>query len=177
MRLSSGSMAMRKSSAAKGTGSSIAKRTASSRRSKGPRPTPETPAAAGYSGTPLPKKLGIRPGSRVRLVDAPRDFGATLGELPEEASLMEDFRGEARLTLWFLRSRAELERGMAKIVAHLGEGSVWMIWPKKSSRVLTDLTEQVLREAGLARGLVDYKVCAVDATWSGLLFTRRKAHR
>jgi hypothetical protein len=164
---------MRKSSAARGTRSSIP-RTASSRRSKGPSPTPATPAAAGYSGTPLPKKLGIRPGSRVRLVDAPRDFGTTLGELPEEASLTEDFRGEARLTLWFLRSRAELERGMAKIVSHLGEGSVWMIWPKKSSRVVTDLTEQVLREAGLARGLVDYKVCAVDATWSGLAFARRK---
>src|SRR5262249_56012418 len=99
------------------------------------------------------------------------------GELPEGVELTEDLGGEPRLTLWFLRSRAELERGVSKIVASLGEGSVWMMWPKKSSGVVTDLTEQTLRDVGLARGLVDYKVCAVDAIWSGLLFTRRRSPR
>ena len=91
--------------------------------------------------------------------------------------LKEDLRGEAHLILWFLRSGADLGRGIEKVVSGLGGGSVWMIWPKKSSGVITDLTEQVLRDAGLARGLVDYKVCAVDAVWSGLLFTRRRESR
>jgi len=97
--------------------------------------------------------------------------------LPEEARLKKGFAGEASLTLWFLRSRAALESGIEEVAEHLGGGSVWMIWPKKSSGVATDVTEAVLREAGLARGLVDYKVCAVDPTWSGLCFTRRRTPR
>ena len=138
------------------------------------RSTPSGPAPAGYSGTPLPKKLGIRPGSVVRLLGAPKEFRQTLGALPEGAELTADFHLEANPTLWFIRSRAELERGIDGVVGRVGNGSVWMIWPKKSSGVASDLSEREVREAGLASGLVDYKVCAVDATWSGLLFTRRK---
>jgi hypothetical protein len=135
------------------------------------------PASAGYSGTPLPKKLGIKPGSVVRLVGAPRNFRKTLGELPVGAVLREDGREAASLTLWFLPSLKELEHGIQGIAARLETGSLWMFWPKKSSGVATDLTEQGVRGAGLSAGLVDYKVCAVDATWSGLLFTRRKGKR
>ena len=113
----------------------------------------------------------------MRLIDPPQDFRRTLGELPDAVELKEDLPGEAHLILWFLRSSADLDRQIEKVVTSLGGGSVWMIWPKKSSGVLTDLTEQVLRDAGLARGLVDYKVCAVDAIWSGLLFTRRRSGR
>jgi hypothetical protein len=132
------------------------------------------PAPAGYSGTPLPKKLGIKPGSVVRILGAPKGFRKTLGALPEEVELREDSRGRANLTLWFLPSLEVLERGMQAMAASLEEGKIWMIWPKKASGMATDLSEQEVREAGLAAGLVDYKVCAVDATWSGLLFTRRK---
>jgi hypothetical protein len=129
---------------------------------------------AGYSGTPLPKKLGIKRGSVLRLIGAPGGFLETLGELPEGVSVREDARGHANLTLWFLPSQKELDRGIREMAARLEGGSLWMIWPKKTSGMVTDLTQQEVREAGLAAGLVDYKVCAVDAIWSGLLFTRRK---
>jgi hypothetical protein len=135
------------------------------------------PAPAGYSGTPLPKKLGIKPESVVRMVGAPQGFRKTLGALPEGAELREDLRGRPNLTLWFLPNLEVLERGMQAMAASLEEGSIWMIWPKKASGMATDLSEQKVRKAGLAAGLVDYKVCAVDATWSGLLFTRRKGQR
>jgi hypothetical protein len=129
---------------------------------------------AGYSGTPLPKKLGIKPGTVLRLIGAPGGFRETLGELPEGVSVREDARGQANLTLWFLSSRKGLDRGIREVTARLEGGSLWMFWPKKASGVVTDLTQMEVREAGLAAGLVDYKVCAVDAIWSGVLFTRRK---
>lgn len=125
----------------------------------------------GYSGTPLPKKLGIKPGAVVALVGAPDDFPATLGAIPDGVQFRNKPGAPASLTLWFLRSRRDLDRSIAKMVRC--EGPVWMIWPKKASGVETDLTQQDVREVGLTAGLVDYKVCAVDATWSGLLFKRR----
>ena len=125
----------------------------------------------GYSGTPLPKKLGIKPGAVVALVGAPDDFRTTLGAIPDGVQFRNKPGAPASLTLWFLRSRRDLDRSIAKMVRC--EGPVWMIWPKKASGVQTDLTERDVREVGLAAGLVDYKVCAVDATWSGLLFKRR----
>ena len=130
---------------------------------------------AGYSGTPLPKKLGIKPGSVVRILGAPQGFRKTLGQLPEGVELKETMRGGASLTLWFIPTRKTLSAGMVRIASRLVSGSLWMIWPKQSSGMATDLREQDVRAAGLAAGLVDYKVCAVDETWSGLLFTRRKA--
>jgi len=135
---------------------------------------PSSANPAGYSGTPLPKKLGIKEGSVVALLGAPRGFRKTLGKLPAGARLRAQGDSRCTLTLWFTRSRVDLGRGMRKAVALAGQGTVWIIWPKQASGVATDLKEGMVREAGLAAGLVDYKVCAVDATWSGLAFARRK---
>src|SRR5262245_21378040 len=132
------------------------------------------PAGAGYSGTPLPKKLGIKSGSVVRILGAPTGFRETLGELPEGVELKETMQGAASLTLWFIPTRKALFSGIERIGAGLVSGSLWMIWPKLSSALAGDLREQDVRAAGLKAGLVDYKICAVDETWSGLLFTRRK---
>ncbi len=132
---------------------------------------------AGYSGTPLPKKLGIKPGSRVALIGAPRDFARTLGPLPDAAGLSSRPRADTTLVLWFVRTKRDLARGMAARARALATGALWIIWPKQASGVKSDLTQQGVREAGLGAGLVDYKVCAVDETWSGLLFTRRRAAR
>jgi CheY-like chemotaxis protein len=130
---------------------------------------------AGYSGTPLPKKLAIRPGAVVALVGAPPGFERTLGVLPDGARLQKHLRGHPELALLFSRSRADLERRFARAADALGEhGKLWLIWPKKTSGVRSDLSEPAVRAFGLARGWVDYKICAVDATWSGLLFSRRK---
>ena len=139
--------------------------------------TPSQPSPAGYSGTPLPKKLGIKPGSVVALVGAPHGFRKMLGPLPEGAKLRAGAEKDCTLALWFTRSRKELERGMPRAAELAAHGPVWIIWPKQASGAATDLREQAVREAGLAAGLVDYKVCAVDATWSGLLFARRKSAR
>jgi hypothetical protein len=129
-------------------------------------------ALAGYSGTPLPKKLGIFPGSTVALFDAPEDFEQTLGKLPEGVKLLRNPRGKQSLTLWFTTSLYDYQSHIRNFAASTER--VWIIWPKQSSGVHTDLSERTVREVGLSVGLVDYKVCAVDATWSGLLFTHRK---
>lgn len=133
-----------------------------------------SPNPAGYSGTPLPKKLMIRDGDIVSLVDAPDGFEKTLGPLPTGAVLRRDARGTRNVTIWFVQARRDLESGLASLAKVVGEGKLWLAWPKKASGVVTDVTEEVVRQAGLARGLVDYKVCAIDATWSGLLFARRR---
>jgi len=137
---------------------------------------PRVPSSVfeGYSGTPLPKKLGIKPGSVVGLIDPPKDFTETLGSLPEGAELRAQARGHCNLLICFLQSRAVLERQVSGIAARTDYAAVWFAWPKKTSGVATDLSEKVVRECGLAAGLVDYKICAIDATWSGLLFARRK---
>lgn len=130
---------------------------------------------AGYSGTPLPKKLGIRPGAVVALLGAPADFEQTLGALPEDVRLRKHGRGCANPVLLFARSRAELDARFPAAVDALAEGGgLWIVWPKKASGVATDLNQNDVRTLGLDSGLVDYKVCAVDATWSGLLFARRR---
>jgi hypothetical protein len=144
---------------------------------------PENPVVPGslfdvYAGTPLPKKLGVKARSTVLLIDAPEGFEGTLGELPDGAVVRRQDRCSpepADLTLWFVRARKELESRIYEIGASMGSGGLWIIWPKKSSGVVSDLSQVVVRQVGLASGLVDYKVCAVDATWSGLRFTRRKA--
>ncbi len=137
---------------------------------------PVVPASqfAAYAGKPLIDKLGIQTNSVVGLVSAPPDFGNTLGTLPEGAELREGPSGECDLFIWFTRSRAELEEGLPQMVDLAGQGPLWIAWPKKASRMTTDLTQQQVRDAGLAAGLVDYKICSIDKTWSGLLFTRRK---
>jgi hypothetical protein len=131
----------------------------------------------GYAGTPLPKKLGIKPGSRVALVGAPSGFERTLGALPAGAALHRGLRGSPGLVLWFVRSRAELGRRVRTMAHRLGEGAMWIAWRKQASARAGDLTQQQVREAGLAAGLVDYKIASFDPTWSGLLFRRRRARR
>jgi hypothetical protein len=133
-----------------------------------------------YAATPLPRKLGIVEGARVGLIDAPENFATTLGKLPRGATLVNLRRkldGSATLFMWFVRSSKQLNGRIAKFAAGLGARSIWVAWPKASSGVVSDLSQTVVRRAGLANGLVDYKVCAIDAEWSGLLFKRRDAAR
>ena len=140
------------------------------------RPTNQAPAPAGYSGTPLPKKLGIKPGAVVVLVGAPPAFvKATLGPLPEGVRLRSDTRARFDVGVVFARSKAELARRFASAQKAMGEPcALWLAWPKRASGVATDLDENRVRELGLLAGLVDYKVAAIDATWSGLCFARRR---
>jgi len=130
---------------------------------------------AGYSGTPLPKKLGIKANSVVALEGAPNGFWKTLGDLPEGVALEDDARGPCDIILWFVRSREELAHEMKSMATRTSTGRLWIIWPKKASGMDSDVREPDVRTIGMAAGLVDFKVCAVDATWSGLAFTRRKA--
>jgi hypothetical protein len=128
---------------------------------------------AGYSGTPLPKKLGIKAESTVALVDAPADFETTLGELPPGAMVIHIAEPGADVTLWFLGSLADLRGGIDRMGEIAGKGRLWICWPKKASGIGTDVTQNEVRSIGLASGLVDFKICAIDATWSGLCFTKR----
>jgi CheY-like chemotaxis protein len=131
---------------------------------------------AGYSGTPLPKKLGIKPGSRVALLGAPPGFEKTLGAVPGGASVRTDGRVPFDVGLLFVRSQADLASRFSAAVVAMGEkAALWIVWPKRASGVASDLGGNEVRAFGLARGLVDYKVVAVDETWSGLCFARRKA--
>jgi len=129
---------------------------------------------AGYSGTPLPKKLGIKPGSLVALVDSPEGFETTLGDLSGGATLRRTASKEAAVTLWFVRSLADLADRIESMASIAGDGRLWVCWPKKASGVVTDVTQNQVRSLGLATGIVDFKICAIDDTWSGLCFTRRK---
>ena len=143
---------------------------------------PDQPAApesvfAAYAGRPLVQKLGIKPGSCVALVGAPRGFQQTLGQLPEGAVLCKQGRRPCDVTLWFVRSRDELQRGMERMVGEIRHGALWIAWPKKTTPLAADVSQPDVRAAGLAAGLVDYKICSIDATWSGLLFTRRRPAR
>ncbi|MEK6700959.1 MAG: DUF3052 domain-containing protein [Planctomycetota bacterium] len=132
---------------------------------------------AGYSGTPLPKKLGIKPGHRVALIQAPKGFA--LGELPEGATTSARLNGGPfNVLLLFAKDSAAMEKyfDSARAVMTI-DGGLWVCWPKKASGVETDLTETEVRESGLETGLVDNKVCAVDDTWSGLRFVVRVKDR
>ena len=132
--------------------------------------------AAGYSGTPLPRKLGIVPGSRVLLVGAPPEFG--LGPLPDVDVHRRARRAPYDVVLAFAPDRRALADRFGPASRRLTTaGGLWVAWPKKSSGVPTDLDENVVREFGLATGLVDNKVCAIDATWSGLRFVVRLRDR
>lgn len=127
---------------------------------------------SGYSGTPLPKKLGIKPGTRVLLLDAPAELSAGLREACPETAFLEA-AAPADLALWFTRSAADLAGRIEEVIGLMGSG-LWICWPKKASGVVTDLSENLVRETGLAHGIVDFKVAAIDSTWSGLRFARRK---
>jgi hypothetical protein len=128
---------------------------------------------AGYSGTPLVKKLGIKPGSTLALVGAPAGFRRELVGLPRSVRVMTEARDTPDLVVWFVRARGEVETRVPHMAAAMGPG-LWIAWPKKASGLKTDLDENIVRNAGLANGLVDYKVCAINEIWSGLKFARSK---
>ncbi|HJU38208.1 MAG TPA: DUF3052 domain-containing protein [Tahibacter sp.] len=133
--------------------------------------------AAGYSGKPLWQKLGLKPGLRVRVVDAPSDYAALTG-FDLGLAVMLARAGAFDFGHAFVRTRRELDAVLAKLDPLIDPaGQLWISWPKKASKVPTDITEDTVRELALPRGLVDVKVCAVDAVWSGLKLVRRKALR
>jgi hypothetical protein len=131
---------------------------------------------AGYSGTPLAKKLGIKAGHHVALINAPAGFESTLTGLEADTRLtadLSDSKGFDVLVCFVADSkqlRSSFPRCVKKLLPH---GGLWVAWPKKASGVPTDLTEDVIRDFGLEAGLVDNKVCAIDETWSGLRFVIR----
>jgi hypothetical protein len=136
-------------------------------------------AAAGYSGTPLVRKLGIKPDARVGLLGAPAGFDATVGELPAGVRVRRRLGGQPfDVIVAFHSRRAELERRLPALAGSLDPaGGLWIAWPKRASGVPSDLTEDVVRELALAAGLVDNKVCAIDQTWSGLRLVYRLRDR
>ena len=131
----------------------------------------------GYSRTPLVQKLGIRRNTIMVLVDAPAGFESVIGRLPEGAQITRRFRSRRDLTLWFVRSRSRLKEKLHRVAAGAAVGRLWIAWPKKSSGEASDLTQQGIRDQGLAAGWVDHKICSIDKTWAALLFSRRKARR
>ena len=125
----------------------------------------------GYSGTPLPKKLGVKEGLRVTLIRMPADVRAELQDALAGCRIGKDLAGPLDFIHLFSKSRVELEKEIPRAARALAPaGMLWISWPKKSSGVATDLTEDVIRDTGLALGLVDVKVCAVTEIWSGLKF-------
>jgi hypothetical protein len=133
--------------------------------------TPATTAPTS-SATPLWRKLGVREGETLALVDAPAGFDA--GPLPAGSTTRRSTRGRADLTVWFVNSRAALERRIA-VMAPRGENSgLWIAWPKRTSSLASDLSDEVVRRVAIGSGLVDFKVCAIDSDWSGLRFNKRR---
>jgi hypothetical protein len=133
-------------------------------------------SVAGYSGTPLPRKLGIKAGHRVLLLGAPEDF--ELGELPEDVRLVRSLRADADVIVSFHVERADFARRLPALRGAMKPAcGLWVAWPKKASKVPTDMTEDVVREVALPTGLVDNKVAAIDAVWSGLRLVIRLENR
>jgi hypothetical protein len=138
----------------------------------------QTVRAAGYSGTPLVRKLGFKAAMRAHYAGAPDGFDALVGELPDGARVLARAAPELDLVVLFVRSRAELERRLGGLHAKLSQdGMLWVAWPKRASKVATEMTEDVVRDVALPRGLVDVKVCAIDETWSGLKLVIRRELR
>lgn len=133
---------------------------------------------AGYSGKPLAQKLGLKPGMTVAALNAPRNYRKLLRPLPAGAKILPTLGRLAPFIHFFSKRRAELARRFPSFARALTpDGTLWISWPKGTSGVATDLTEDVVRTIGLATGLVDVKVCAVDDVWSGLKFVRRLRDR
>jgi len=135
---------------------------------------------AGYSGTPLPRKLGIGEGDEIALIGAPERFEDTLADLPDVASLHTDLADDARydVIVAFITQRSELEAELPRLRARMAPAcGLWIACPKRASKVPTDMTDQVVREVALPTGLVDNKVCAIDDTWSGLRLVIRRENR
>lgn len=132
---------------------------------------------AGYSGTPLVKKLGIKEGSNILFVNAPEHFVHQL-DLPAHVTINRKSKRPLDLVLLFVKTRREMENKFSRSAARLTPaGMLWVSWPKKTSGVPSDLNENIVRDIGLAKGMVDVKVCAVDEVWSGLKFVFRLKDR
>ncbi len=126
-----------------------------------------------YKGKPLVEKMGIKVGFLVALVNPPEEFNKTLGSLPKGAKL-QDGQGDGHdLIIWFSQSGEEVEQRIEEMAEISKRGPMWIAWPKKGSKLASDLTQQYVRDIGLASGLVDYKICSIDKIWSGLLFKWR----
>jgi hypothetical protein len=140
---------------------------------------PASPGTAGYSGTPLARKLGIQAGARLVLIGAPDGIDSTLGPLPDGVRVRRRLAGSPpELIVAFFSRRSALERRLPGLSAALDPaGGLWIAWPKRASGVATDVTEDVVRTLGLATGLVDNKVCAIDQVWSGLRLVYRLRDR
>jgi hypothetical protein len=133
---------------------------------------------AGYSATPLAKKLGIKPGSRVAPLNAPPGYAALLAPLPLNVCFVSRVSAQVDVVHLFVTSRAALASVLSRSLAQMRQdAAIWVSWPKKASKVVTDVTEDVIRAVALPMGLVDIKVCAVDDTWSGLKLVIRKENR
>jgi hypothetical protein len=134
---------------------------------------------AGYSGTPLPKKLGIKAGSRLTLLNAPENFDEALGELPTRVMVKHRPAGESDVIVLFEKQFSHFKSSFGRAAALMPEsgGMLWVAWPKKAAKMDTDLDENLIRDFGLEFGLVDTKVCAIDSVWSGLRFSRRRSPR
>lgn len=133
---------------------------------------------AGYSGTPLAKKLGIKGGSTLVLVNAPDDYLALVAPLPDDVRILSRMSTRTDIVHIFSTREAHLRKVLGASRARLpDEGMIWVSWPKKAARVPTDITEDTVRKVALPLGLVDVKVCAVDDVWSGLKLVVRKENR
>ena len=133
---------------------------------------------AGYSGTPLPQKLGIKAGTRVIVINAPANYRVLLGKLPDDVEFANQLDAGARFVHLFATKRRELEKRLPQLRKQLcDDGTLWISWPKKSANVPTDVTEDVIRAVALPLGLVDVKVCAVNEIWSGLKLMIRREQR
>jgi hypothetical protein len=133
---------------------------------------------AGYSPRSLLDKLGMKPDTRIAILNAPRGYVKTLGKLPAGVTVSRSGRGPLAFIHYFTRARRDLSSKLPSLSRRLDDrGSLWISWPKKASRVATDVTEDTVRDLALPLGLVDVKVCAIDDTWSGLKLVRRLEHR
>jgi hypothetical protein len=133
---------------------------------------------SGYSGTPLPQKLGIKPGLIVVTINAPTNYRRLLGTITEAVTFSDRLKPDSSFVHVFIKKRSELEKRLPMLREKVaGTGTVWVSWPKKSSGVLTDVTEGVVRAVSLPLGFVDVKVCSVDEIWSGLKLVVRREQR
>jgi hypothetical protein len=133
---------------------------------------------AGYSGTPLPQKLGIKPGLTAVTIKAPTNYPRLLGTIPEDVTFSDRLKPDSSFVHVFVKKRSELANRLAVLREKIADtGTVWISWPKRSSGVLTDVTEDVVRAVALPLGFVDVKVCAIDETWSGLKLMVRLRNR
>ena len=133
---------------------------------------------AGYSGTPLPQKLGIKPGLTVVTINAPTNYRQLLGTTPEGVTFSDHLKSDSSFVHVFIKARSELAKKLAVLRKKIADtGTVWVSWPKKSSGVPADVTEDVVRAVALPLGFVDVKVCAIDETWSGLKLMVRLKNR